>query len=421
MRPRLNPLFAIFLTVMIDMLSFGLVIPDIQLRGEALGAKGWEMGLLIAVFSIAQFAFAPFLGRLSDAVGRRKILVVSSLLSAISFVVYAHADTLGLMFFSRALCGVAGANLGVAYAYVADVTEAKDRAKGMGFVGAAFGIGFLLGPATGAFLARFDHLRHLHALGLEPTKANELISFQGQPLVLGYAAAAISFVNFLYVLFFLPESVKKEEGRQELRRSTLQNLALGFKTPTLGLLLAMFVAYGFAFSNLESTYFRLAESRFHLNQIQTALVLTLVGVVSALMQGVVTRIAVQRFGEVKLVRFAYLLQAPVLLCIPFAYPWPPLIVATVLLGIGGGLAQPSLSSLISQSAPPEMQGGVFGVTQALGAMARIAGPLAANYLFDFNAAAPYILAAVLMVLPALGAFRVSEEQFARPAFGSAVS
>ncbi len=416
MRLRLPPLLGIFLTVFIDLLSFGLVIPDIQLRGEALGGKGVVLGLMIASFSIAQLLVAPVLGRWSDTIGRRGILLATSLISMGSFVAYGHADVLWLMFAARVLSGMGSANIGVAYAYVADVTRPEDRAKGMGLLGAAFGLGFIFGPIAGAFLAGIDHRRHLEAMGLPGAGADSLQAFGGQPLVLGYAAAALCLLNFLYVLLFLPESLKGGVVRSDgPRGSSLQNMAKALATPGLGLLLGLFFAYGFAFSNLESTYFRLAVQHFHLTQEHGALILTVVGIVSAVMQGVVVRMVTPRFGEVRLVRFAFLLQVPVIAMVPHAPPWLWQMIAVVLLGIGAGLSQPALSSLISRSAPPEMQGGIFGVTQALGALARIAGPLVANGLYDrFGVAYPYLAAGLVMLVPALGAFRIGEPGAEQP-------
>jgi MFS family permease len=366
------------MTVLIDLLSFGLVIPDIQLRGDSLGAEGILRGLLLATFSIAQLLTAPFLGRLSDSVGRRNILLATTVLSVISFVFYAHADTLTFLFIARVFSGIAGANLPVAYAYIADVTKPEDRAKGMGLIGAAFGIGFIFGPVLGGQLLEWgDH----------------------KPLLMGYVAAGMAAVNFVYVLLFLPESLRKEDRvAHSDRKPNWHNMKIAFATPGLGLLLAMFFAYNFAFSNLESTYF--------LSQKQGTYLLAIVGVVSALMQGFVVQRANKRFGELVLVRFSYALQVPTLIMIPFATPWIPQILGIIVLGIATGLGQPSLNSLISKSAPRDMQGGIFGVTQSLGAFARILGPMVGNALFDIRHWLPYSLAGSLVLFPLMGAWRL---------------
>lgn len=385
MRRKPPPLLGIFLTVFLDLLSFGLVIPDIQIRGDHLGADGFVRGLLLASFSIAQLVTAPLLGRLSDRIGRRPILLVTAMLSTVSFLVYAHADSLWIMFVARIFSGMAGASLGVAYAYIADVTTVADRAKGMGMVGAAFGLGFIFGPPFGAFLIKAGN---------------------GTPLIMGYVAAGLSLVNFLYILAVLPESLRKEVEQKATRASNFQNLKLALGTPTLGLLLALFFVANFAFANLETTFFLLDIKHFGMDEQAGAIVLTVVGIVSAFMQGYLVRVLTPKFGEVRLLRLAYLIQAPALLFVPFAPPWVLQLVGTILLGIGTGLAQPCLGSLISKNAPKEMQGGIFGVTQMLGACARILAPIVSNRLFDFRYFAPYVLASVIMVVPMIGMWRI---------------
>lgn len=397
---RISPLLALFLTVFLDLLAFGLVIPDIQLRGESLGARGAILGLLIATFSIAQLAFAPGMGRLSDRIGRRPVLLATTSLSALAFLAYAFADNLPLMFLARVLSGIASANIGVAYAYVADVTAAENRAKGMGVVGAAFGLGFILGPPLGSFLVSLDHARHIAAHPDLTLSAQ----YAAQPLVLGLSAVLLSAVNWAFVYWILPESRKGREPERNI--STIATLRMGFSTKGLALLLALFFAFSFAFSNLESTYFRLSVNWFGLEQYEGALILVVVGVVSAVMQGGVVRWAAPRFGEPALVRWSYLALGPCLALIPFLKPWAPQIAVIIVTGIATGLAQPALGSLISKSSPAALQGSVFGATQALGALARILGPVAGNKLYELQPYAPYLLAGAIMAIPALGAWWV---------------
>jgi MFS transporter, DHA1 family, tetracycline resistance protein len=406
-----SPILGIALTVFIDLLSFGLVIPDIQLRGELLirqtyglaltdTMKGLVLGLTIASFSIAQLITAPILGRLSDQIGRRSILLVTTLLSAGAYIFYSHAFFLWVMIAARILSGIGGANIGVAYAYIADVTSPENRGKAMGLIGAAFGIGFIFGPGIGSLLVRLGN---------------------GTPTVLGYTAATLCILNFFYVYFLLPESHQNRwdataESTGELIQSKRKiRLVDALMTPGLGLLLAMFFCTNFGFSNMESTFFRLAEHNFNMSQLQTALILTEVGIVSAIMQGGVIRIVLPMFGEVNLLRFAYFLQVPALLCMPWANPWIPMMLVAAFLGIGGGLSQPSMSSLISLNTPSDMQGGIFGINQGMGALARILGPLIGNTLFglhsnrgDFNERhwLPYTFGAIVVFLPLLASFKL---------------
>lgn len=385
-----GPLIAIFLTVFIDMLSFGMAIPDIQLRGERLGATGPLLGLLLAIYSIAQLFTTPYLGQLSDRIGRRKVLLVTSALTVFCFLLYANATTLALLFAARILAGISGANIGVAFAYIADITTPQERAKSMGMVGAAFGLGFIFGPPVGA---------NLVSLG------------GGQPTLLGYTAATLGVINLWFIWKFLPESLKPEnrklteDGTPALKANFLA-VGRALRTPGLSILVLLFFGSTFAFSNLESTFFRLLDSRHGMNERDGAYVLMWVGVVAAFMQGYFIRVLTPKFGEVRLMRFGYWLQVPVLASIPFAPPWIPLLLGALLLGIATGVASPSTSSLISRSAPSSLQGSIFGVTQSVGAFGRILGPLCGSTLFEIDSALPYFAAALIMLIPACLALRL---------------
>lgn len=376
-----KPTVAIFLTVLIDMLSFGMAIPDIQLRGERLGATGWLLGLLLASFSIAQLLTAPYLGQLSDRIGRRKVLLVTCTLTFLCFLLYANATALWLLFAARILAGISGANIGVAFAYIADVTTPQERAKGMGLVGAAFGLGFIMGPPMGAFLVKLGN---------------------GSPALLGYVAAVLGLVNLYFIWKFLPEPervIPKTTGNAYAQ--TWQGVLTALRTPGLGLVILLFFASTFAFSNLESTFFRLMEQRWLLTQEQGALVLAWVGVTAAIVQGGLIRPLSKRFGEPNLMRFGYWAQVPVLALVPFSPPWIPLLLGSMLLGLATGVASPSTSSMISRLAPVTLVGSIFGVTQAVGALGRILGPMTGSVSFDISPALPYFIASGVMLVPAV--------------------
>jgi MFS family permease len=394
--PKPKPILAIFLTVLFDLLAFSIVIPDIQLRAEKLtsglsqdrGIVGILIGLAIAAFSVAQFLVAPYLGRISDRSGRRPVLLITCALAFVSALVYTGATTYLILLLARILQGMAGANIGVAYAYVSDITTDEERGKSMGLLGMAFGIGFMFGPPLGAFLLQLG---------------------QGSPLYVGLASAFFALINFLFVAFFLPES--RAARPQEPRSSTPQLLLVlqALKAPGLGRLLLLFFAANFAFTHLETTFFLLGEKSYKFAEWETTLVLVFVGIVAVAMQGGLIRILLPRFGEVNLLRWGYLLQAPAMALIPWAVGWPMILAGALVLGIGSGMSQPSLSSLVSKSAPSDMTGSVFGVTQSLGAVARMVGPLSANFLFQIQPHWPYTLAAVLLLIPLAGAWTLKRE------------
>ena len=392
-KPILTPILGIFLTVFFDLLSFGLFIPDLQLRGKELsiqalgqaateGQIGFLTGFSLAIFSLTQLITSPMLGRLSDRIGRRKILLFTTVLSVLSYVVYAHADSYWIILLSRALSGVAAANLGVAFAYVADVTKPEERSAGMGAVGAAFGLGFVLGPGLGAYLLYVSH---------------------NSAALIGYVGAAMALVNLIYVYFLLPESHSEKSESNHF----FADLKLAFTTPGLNLMIAMFFAISLGFTNLESTFFILLADKdwiYHLGgdaRQAGGILLVAVGVVMVIMQGFVVRKLTPKYGELKLVRYAYLGYAPSLAIVPFLPLWIPMLLGIIVMGTCNGLAQPSLSSLISKASPKQLQGGVFGVTQALGALARCIGPIVSNPLFAWKPYAPYLLGALIVLFPAL--------------------
>ncbi len=405
----LQPIVAIFLTVLLDLLGFAMFIPDLQLRGQDLARDflkvssnteqvGVLVGFGLASFSIAQLITGPWLGRLSDQKGRRAVLLISSALGVVSYVLYAHATSLPIMYVSRVLAGIAASNLGVAFAYVADITTPQDRAKSLGLLGAAFGLGFIFGPPLGAKILEWGN---------------------DSPLVLGYTSAALVAINFVFILKFVPESLKRENVSAP--RKFLADLQVAFRTPGLSLLLVMFFFINLGFTNLETTYFRLLEVDNWIfaygdraKQVG-AQVLFVVGIIGAIMQGGVIRVVTPKFGELKLLKFGYLLFVPALALVPFTKIWFPGILVIVMLGIANGLTGPSLSSLISRSAPPTMQGGVFGITQSLGAFARATSPLISSPLLAYKPWAPYVLGAGLAVIPLIGAWFFVKPVSSQPA------
>lgn len=391
----LPPVIGIFFTVFLDLLSFGLFLPDLQLRGKLLGAIGLTMGILQSVYSLAQLITAPVLGRISDHFGRRSVLLITTAISAVAYFIYGHGSILWVVMLARMLLGVAGASVGVAFAYMADVTKPEERAKGLGLLGAAFGLGFILGPAIGPALVAVAH---------------------GSPILLGYVGAGLSILNFLYVWLLLPDSKPAHPSAGASR--TIDNLKRAFSAPGLGFLLLMFFVINFAFTNLEATYFLLLNDShwiFRILDLKQAeitggIVLVIVGIVGAIVQGWLIRILTPKYGEVKLLRFAYLIMPIFLAAVPFFRLWWPGIVVIVVLGFASGLAQPSLSSLISRRAPADMQGGVFGITQSLGAVARLIGPTVSNLAYVRAPYWPYLIGAAIYVFPAIGAWRLRQPE-----------
>jgi MFS family permease len=390
-RTRIKPIVAIFITVLIDLLGFAMFIPDLQLRGESIarstfGANSgtqiaWFVGIMLASYSIAQLITAPILGRISDSRGRRIVLLLSTLLSTVSYLFYGHLVTTQGIIISRALSGIAAANLGVAFAYVADTTEPEHRSKSLGLLGAAFGIGFIFGPVIGSVLLGIGH---------------------DKPLILGNVAACLCAINFLFIYFFVPESLPKDHVPSE--RHLLADLRVALTTPGVGLLLLMYFSVQLCVTNLETTYFRLLNDPnwiFHFADAKHsgALVLACFGIVGVVVQGWLIRIITKTHSDLQILRYAYLVFVPSFVLVPFTPLWFPGIIVIIGLALSTSFANPTLNAIISKSAPKNMQGGVFGITQALGATARAIGPLMSSPLFAIKPYAPYLAGGVIALFP----------------------
>lgn len=386
----MGPLLTVFLTVFIDLLGFGIVIPLLPVYSKAYQASETTLGVLFATFSAMQLVFAPFWGRLSDRIGRRPVLIGGLIGTGGSYLLFAHAGSMEWLFASRALAGFFGANLATAQAYIADVTDPKDRAKGMGLIGAAFGIGFTVGPLVGGELTGFS----VHAPG--------------------YAAAALSFAAALFGFLNLKEPAEKAAGSRVYGMEQIQTALANPRFATV--LLLNFLAI-FAFSGFEAMFTRYGLARFPgefgvpvaiehatMEQVMASAkyagrYLAFIGIVSALMQGGLIRRLAPRFGEVRLIVVGPLLLAISMAMIGFAPSWAVVLAGCVLMPLGFGVNNPSVNSLLSRSAPESEQGAWLGFAQSAASAARMTGPPLAGLCFDrLGASSPFYVAAGVYVL-----------------------
>ena len=377
----MTPATIIFLTVFIDLIGFGIVIPLSPFYAEHFGATGLMVGMLQASFSLMQFLFAPFWGRLSDRIGRRPVILVGLLGSAGSYLLFGLAESLTVLFIARILAGIAGANISTAQAYMADVTTPENRAKGMGMVGAAFGLGFIFGPAIGGALSVFG------------------------PTVPPLFAGALSFANFVAACFILPES-RKPGAEARPRVSRLHALTEAVTRPGLPQLLLIFFLVTGAFSCFEATFALFGERRFGFTPSNIGYVFAFVGVVLTAVQGGLVGRMAKRFGEPRLVPFAIVALAAGLALVPLARSIPMLLVACALLAVGSGFNNPSISSLISRISSADEQGGILGVSQSVSSLARIIGPFVGGAVYDrFGEVAPFAGASAVMLIALVVALR----------------
>jgi multidrug resistance protein len=401
-RPRLRrrARVAIFVTILLDLLGFGMILPILPFYGQAYGASDFQVGLLFASYSAAQLVFSPLLGRLSDRVGRRPVLLATIAGGLLAHLAFAAAGSFVVLVAARTAAGVAAGNMGLAQAYMADVTEPGERSKAMGMIGAAFGLGFVLGPAIGGMLALVDRV--------------------AVPL----GAAALGAINLAMASLWLPESLdlavrERSRAGRWLDPQALARLATD--APLLGLMVLFFLVT-FSISLMEATLALFVQRRFGFGDWETSWLFVVVGVVMVVVQGGLVGRAVARWGERRLIPAGMAAMAAGLLLLGAAGAVAPLLLALGLLAFGAGLHNPSTLGLLSQLTGQETQGGVLGLSRSFGALARTVGPLAGTWIFaHLGAPWPFWAAGGVMALSLLLAARVVRGAARRQAGGGAAT
>jgi multidrug resistance protein len=383
-----SPLVIIFVTVFIDLLGFGIIIPLLPFYAESFGASAFTIGLLATSFSLMQFLFSPIWGRWSDRIGRKPIILVGLMGSCLSYLGLALASSLAFLFLARIVGGIAGANIPTAQAYIADVTTPENRAKGMGMVGAAFGLGFIFGPAIGGILTRFG------------------------PQTPMWFASALCLANFIAAWFLLPESRPADATSRNLGRMEAFHKAA--KNPTLLILLSLFFLVTLAFSGFESTFAIFSGAKFGFTASTIGFVFAFIGVVLALVQGVLVARVVKIIGERRLIPLAIFAIALGIGLIPLAWSVPALLGALGVMALGMGFNNPSLTSMVSRLSDPDDQGGILGLASSLSSLGRVVGPVLGGYVYDaYGMTTPYIGAAALMAIAFVVSFAGLRTKHAR--------
>ncbi len=386
----------IFLSVFIDLIGFGIVLPLLPGYAEDFGAKSFAIGAIIASFSLMQFLFAPVWGRWSDHIGRRPVILIGNLGAAGSYVLFAYASglhgTLGLWWIlaSRVFAGISGANISVASAYIADISPPEKRSAGMALIGIAFGLGFIFGPAVGAFTA-------------------DVFGKSGP----GWVAAGFCAANFILGSFILGES-RMPGAAPAVARPKFTQWGHTLSQPKLGLLISIFFLATFCFTCFESTFPLMlgpqASSDFGLkSRDQVGYLFAYAGIITVLVQGMIHWL-VKSFGEPRLIFGSLVLFAVGLAALPFQSHLTGLLIALAVLAIGSGLNRAPVFGMISLKSSPHEQGGNLGVAQSFGALARIVGPIFATTLFFARPASPspelpYVVCGAIAFLTALLAWQ----------------
>lgn len=360
MSTRRAQLGIIFLTILIDMIGFGIVIPVLPIYAEAFQATPVQNGLLVAIFSFAQFFAAPFWGRMSDRVGRRPVLFVSILGTAAGFLMMGLAGSLFMLFLARFIDGVAGGNIGTAQAYVADISTKEERAKAMGIIGAAFGLGFVFGPAIGGLMTHFFDMR--------------------APFFL---AAAMAAVNAVLILVYLPESLPRERRGRRQSGSIFDVIQHSDSRVYRSVTAAYFCLIA-GFSMMTTIYALFLFHRFDMDPLHTGAMLAMVGFIGALIQGGLIGRLVKRFGEARLATAGATVLAASLFALPLAHDLAMLVLFSAGIAIGNSLLMPTLTGIASRSVDQNWQGRALGLLQSAGALARWVGPALAGLLLTLD-------------------------------------
>lgn len=381
----------LFLIVVVDLIGFGIIIPLLPFYAEHFQASPAQVGLLMAIYSAAQFLSAPFWGRLSDRVGRRPVLLGTIFAASLAYVWLAYADTLIMLFAARAVGGLMAGNISTAFAYAADKTTKENRAKGMGMIGAAFSIGFILGPALGGILA-----------GSDPQTAD----FRTPSL----AAAGLSALAFVLGLAVLKESLPPEARAriaQQTRVARMKALMDALKTPGVGVFLVLSFLATFVFAGLESTFAMWSRRQFGWGPEQNGYLFAFIGFFAALIQGGLIGRLAKRFGVERLIIAGALLLSLGMLAVPFVSTVPQLIAVMTLCAIGFSITTPALNTAISVRGEADIQGGLMGVTRSATTLSRMTGPAVAGAAFGFvGLNSPYFAGAIIMLAVAFIAMRV---------------
>ena len=357
-----SALSLIFLTVFIDLLGFGILIPILPTFAKIeLLVDETAIGVVVAVYSFVQFLFNPILGKLSDKYGRKPIIVISLFINAIGYVLFAFTTSFIILLVARIVAGIGGSSISVAQAYIADVTTKENRAKGMGIIGSAFGLGFVFGPLIGGFLSSYGYM------------------------ITGFGSASFSILAFIVTIVLLPESNLNRKAINETKRKLIDVDALKnvFAKPERAMLIFLFFVLTFSFANIYGTFALLGLQVYGFSDMQNGFMFGIIGLTSAIVQGgLIGRIS-KVFSKINILKFGSFFIMVGLALLPYGDTFLGLAIICILLSIGTGMFQPTVLSLISEVTPEDEQGVTLGVNQSVSAMARVLGPLWGGFAFEF--------------------------------------
>ena len=380
MPPARARIGVIFFTVLIDLIGFGIILPILPFYTQRFGAAGLGYGAVVGVFSLMQFVATALLGKLSDRIGRRPVLLTTMLVNAIGYTLFAFAGSYWVLFLSRIVSGFAGGNISAAQAYMADITSPAERSRGMGIVGAAFGIGFSFGPAIGGFAAHY-----------------------GGATAPGLVAVGLSLANFVSAYFILPESLRSE---LRVRRPLLDlgHIGEAIARPRLRPLMIVWALVPLGFAGYTVALPLRAAATLGWKERELAILFTIIGVTAASVQGYFFGKIVRRTGERALVIAGTFGMAAAIGVVPFLSTSAMLYAWTFVLAVANSVFAPAATGLVSVYASSNEQGTVLGAAQAIGALGRTAGPPMIGTVYDLvSPVTSFVLAAAFLVVAGLAA------------------
>ena len=384
-RKGLSPIFVIVLTVFIDITGYGIIIPLLPFYANEFQAGPTALGILIASFAIMQFFFSPLLGKASDKMGRKPILLLSLLISFISFTIFSFANSYLMLLFSRIIAGVA-TERAVAQAYIADITDHKTRTKEMGKIGAAFGAGFIIGPALGGSLSIYGFS------------------------IPGYAAMILTLINILFVISFLPEPQRDKEKTIEITSGSsgyLRGLRDSLRRPLLGPTLLILFIVTLAFSTIPVIVPLLSIDLFNFNSLELSYVFIYIGLIQIVMQGFLINPLSKRLGEEKLIALGPILMATGTLLMPVFQNLAVFYLTNAVLASGFGIINTSIPAFLSKRTSLDEQGSILGIAGSVVSIANIPGPLFIGLIYDFAGSfVPFFISAVMLATAFLLGCRV---------------
>ncbi|MFZ6035317.1 MAG: MFS transporter [Patescibacteria group bacterium] len=352
-------MITIFLVVFIDLLGFGIILPLLPYIAERFKASPLEIGLLTAVYSFFQLVASPILGRLSDRYGRKKLLIISQAGSAVGYLLLGLAGNLPLLFLSRIIDGITGGNISIAQAYIADITTKENRAKGMGIMGAAFGLGFIFGPAIGGALSR--------------------ISYSAP----AYFATAISLITVMTTFLFLKETVNTRAAvRSPKTKFTFAEFRKVLTLYPIGILIVIFFLVNAAFSMMQGTFALWTQKTFNFNPENNGWLFTYIGILSVIFQLKLLPWVTKKFDEKLILSWSLVFMALAMVLIPASFKPFLLFIPLFFMPLGNSLSMPTIQAMATENVPPEEYGETLGMMQSAGSMGRIIGPILGGEIFQ---------------------------------------